>query len=77
MIKLAENDQTSVTLVQKYLTVIEITSNTNPEMKEQSMMLVALTERLRGMAYALDYCGALDKPGGQTNTLSVLGLYPW
>lgn len=46
-------------------------------MKDQTVMLVALTERLRGMAHALDNCQAFDPTGSQPETLSVPELYPW
>jgi mediator of RNA polymerase II transcription subunit 12 len=65
-IKAEESVTISPTAVQKYLTVIDLTSIKRTENAEQSVMLLALVERLRGVTQVLD-----------DNRLSVLDIYAW
>ena len=62
---------TSPAAVQKYLTVVELTSSKRIETTDQSAILLALADRLKGMAQALDYQDGLGKH------LSVMELYIW
>ncbi|KAF1830169.1 hypothetical protein BDW02DRAFT_114138 [Decorospora gaudefroyi] len=56
----------SPAVVQKYLTVIDLTSSNRTETLDQSAMLLALIERLKGIAQVLD-----------DNKMSVLDAYAW
>lgn len=76
VVKTEELEHTSASLVQKYLTVIDLTSSKRTETTEQSAIVMALVERFKGIAQAL--CGlgvAYDL--GQANSLSVPELYAW
>ncbi|KAF2034408.1 mediator of RNA polymerase II transcription subunit 12 [Setomelanomma holmii] len=69
-----KHGKVSAALVQKYLTVIGLTSGKNTETTNQSLMLPALVERLKGMSVALS---SFSTPEKQTQLPSVLGLYAW
>ena len=64
--KTEESEIVSPRTVQKFLAVIDLTSGSSTDTTEQSTMLQALIERLKGMAQALD-----------ENRLSVLDMYAW
>ncbi|KAH7381682.1 hypothetical protein BKA66DRAFT_418843 [Pyrenochaeta sp. MPI-SDFR-AT-0127] len=76
-VKTEVSEHTSAALVQKYLTVIDLTSIKRSESVEQSGMLVALIDRLKGISQALSDQDPLNKPSGQTHHLSVLELCAW
>jgi mediator of RNA polymerase II transcription subunit 12 len=65
-IKMEDSETVSPAIVQNYLTVIDLTSSKRTETAEQSVMLLALVERLKGITQALD-----------DNRLSVLDVYSW
>lgn len=64
-------------LVQKYLEVIDLTSNESTETIDQSTLLIALIERFKGISQAVSNCVALEKPTGQGPAPWVVRLYPW
>ncbi|XP_014561082.1 hypothetical protein COCVIDRAFT_22785 [Bipolaris victoriae FI3] len=64
--KVEESEIVSPKTVQKFLAVIDLTPSKGAESTEQSGMLQALIERLKGMTQALD-----------DNKLSVLDFYAW
>jgi mediator of RNA polymerase II transcription subunit 12 len=61
-------------VVQKYLTVIDLTSANVAESTDQLLMLPALVERLKGISHALSSLGTSDK---QAQSPAVLELYAW
>lgn len=61
-----ESEIVSPKMVQKFLAVIDLTPSKGAENAEQSGLLQALVERLKGMTQALD-----------DNKLSVLDFYAW
>jgi mediator of RNA polymerase II transcription subunit 12 len=71
------NSVPTAALVQKYLTVIDLTPNESTEMTDQSTMLVALMERFKGIAQVFSNCVAFEKPTGQGPAPSVVKLYAW
>ncbi|KNG47429.1 hypothetical protein TW65_05980 [Stemphylium lycopersici] len=64
--KSEHSETVSPKTVQKFLTVIDLTSGKSAETTDQSVLLQALIERLKGMTQALD-----------DNRLSVLDIYAW
>lgn len=67
-------------MVQKYLAIIDLTSGKRVESADYSAMLLALADRLKGVAQAFDNfdnLDNLDKQPGQRNDLGVLELYAW
>jgi mediator of RNA polymerase II transcription subunit 12 len=68
------DSKAATTMVQKYLTVIDLTSGDSTESSDQSMMLAALIDRLKGIYQALNSVG---ESSSQANTRSVLDLYAW
>jgi mediator of RNA polymerase II transcription subunit 12 len=71
------NSIPTAALVQKYLTVIDLTSNESTEPIDQSTMLVALIERFKGISQVVSNCVALEKPTGQGPAPAVVRLYAW
>jgi mediator of RNA polymerase II transcription subunit 12 len=71
----AENDgRVTAAVVQKYLTVIDLTSAKVAESTDQLLMLPALVERLKGISQALTSLGTSHK---QAQSPAVLELYAW
>jgi mediator of RNA polymerase II transcription subunit 12 len=64
-------------LVQKYLMVVDLTSNDSTETIDQSTMLIALVERFKGISQWVSNCVALEKPTGQGPAPAVVRLYAW
>ncbi|KAF2625958.1 hypothetical protein BU25DRAFT_492495 [Macroventuria anomochaeta] len=69
--------QTSPALIQKYLAVIDLTTGEAPESTDQSAMLMALTDRFKGMAQALTSLCGIGKPPSHNDSLTVSDLYTW
>jgi hypothetical protein len=67
----------SAALVQKYLKVIDLTASGNDELVDQSAMLTAIADRLRGISRAFSGCGYSEQRTGQPDTSLILGLYTW
>jgi mediator of RNA polymerase II transcription subunit 12 len=65
-VKGEEIDKVSPAVVQKYLTVIDLTSSKRADTTEQTALLQALIERFKGISQALE-----------DNRLSVLEIYAW
>ncbi|KAI4675485.1 uncharacterized protein J4E88_007518 [Alternaria novae-zelandiae] len=65
-VKVEEPEKVSPAVVQKYLTVIDLTSNKRATSTEQIALLQALVERFKGISQALE-----------DNRLSVLEIYVW
>jgi mediator of RNA polymerase II transcription subunit 12 len=65
-IKAEEAEKVSPAVVQKYLTVIDLTSSKRSETTEQTALLQALIERFKGISQALE-----------DSRLSVLEVYSW
>lgn len=61
-------------VVQKYLTVIDLTSAKVAESTDQLLMLPALVERLKGISQALTSLSTSHK---QAQSPAVLELYAW
>ncbi|KAF2856579.1 hypothetical protein T440DRAFT_437396 [Plenodomus tracheiphilus IPT5] len=76
-VKPEEIYQHSPAVVQKYLTVIDLTSSKRVEITDQSVMAIALAERLKGVAQAFAHCEAMVEQTGQKNDAVVLSLYAW
>ncbi|KAF1947285.1 hypothetical protein EJ02DRAFT_139344 [Clathrospora elynae] len=75
--KAEEFEEVSPEIVQKYLTVIDLTSSKRIDTTEQSVMLPALIDRFKGIAQALDDNETVDKQPSRANSLSVVELYAW
>ncbi|KAH3986935.1 mediator of RNA polymerase II transcription subunit 12 [Parastagonospora nodorum] len=60
------------TMMQKYLTVIELTMGETPQADEQFAMLAALTDRFKGIFHALSDCGGLGTPTNQATASPVV-----
>jgi mediator of RNA polymerase II transcription subunit 12 len=71
------NSIPTAALVQKYLTVIDLTSNESTDTIDQSTMLAALIERFKGISKMVSNCVAIEKPTGQGPAPSVVRLYAW
>ncbi|KAA8614911.1 Med12 multi-domain protein [Pyrenophora tritici-repentis] len=65
-VKADEFELVSPTVIQKFLTVIDLTSSKRTDTTDQSALLQALIERFKGIAQALD-----------NNRLSILDVYAW
>jgi mediator of RNA polymerase II transcription subunit 12 len=65
-VKAEEPEKVSAAVVQKYLTVIDLTSSKRTETTEQATLPQALVERFKGISQALD-----------DNRLSVLEVHAW
>lgn len=76
-VKSDEIYQHSPAVVQKYLTVIDLTCSKGVEDTDQSAMVIALAERLKGIAQVFGHCEALVAQTGQKNDAVVLSLYAW
>ncbi|KAF2819996.1 mediator of RNA polymerase II transcription subunit 12 [Ophiobolus disseminans] len=64
-------------LVQKYLTVIGLTSSDSAEPRDQTTMLAVLVDRLKGLLQALNNFDTLNEQNSQAHIPSVLQLYAW
>ena len=64
-------------MMQKYLTVIELTMGETPQADEQFAMLAALTDRFKGIFHALSECGGLGTPTNQATASPVVQVYAW
>lgn len=69
--------EVSSAVVQKYLTVVDLTSRMPIESSDQSAMLSVLAERLEGLAQAFGNHDHSDAQDGKANTLAVSELYAW
>lgn len=67
----------SPTIVQKYLTIIDLTSGKRIENTDQSAVVVALAERLKGIAQAFGNCEILAEQTGKKSDTEVAELYSW
>ena len=67
----------SPAVVQKYLTIVDLTCGKRAETTDQPTMLVALAERLRGMAQALGNPDGLESQIGKSDPAAISDLYAW
>jgi hypothetical protein len=63
--------------IQKYLTVIDLTSSETLEASDRLAMLAALIERLKGILHALDNIHVYEKSPGQALTSPEVELHSW
>jgi mediator of RNA polymerase II transcription subunit 12 len=64
-------------MVQKYLAIIDLTGGKRTESTDQSIMLSALIERVKGISQALNGHNSRGTQPDQASNLSVLELYAW
>lgn len=65
-------------MVQKYLTVIDLTSSEDvTNTTDQPPILTALVDRLKGISHAFNSCAALNTTADTKQKPSVLELYTW
>lgn len=64
-------------LVQKYLAVIDLTAGEASDSFDQSAMLTALVDRLKGIAQALTSLGGVGRSMSQADNSTVSDLYTW
>ncbi|KAJ4346207.1 RNA polymerase II mediator complex subunit [Ascochyta clinopodiicola] len=67
----------SPALVQKYLTIIDLTTGEGSDASEPSTISMALIERIKGVAQALTTLGGVGKLHTHTDHLTVSDLYTW
>lgn len=69
--------QGSPALVQKYLAVMDLSSGEASESTDQTALLAALIERIKGVAQVLTSLSGVGKPPSHTDQLAVSDLYTW
>lgn len=72
-----EPGQVSAALVQKYLTILDLTSGKRTDTSDQLVMLAALIDRLRGVAQVLEGCADTETRADQASTLLVSHTCAW
>lgn len=75
--KMDDDQDVSPAVVQKYLTVVDLTSGKGVETTDPCGMLVALAERLRGMVQAFGNHDALELQTWRASTLTTSEIYAW
>ncbi|KAH8693421.1 hypothetical protein GQ44DRAFT_753948 [Phaeosphaeriaceae sp. PMI808] len=71
------DSKATAAMLQKYLTVIDLTSSKDAQTNDPSTMLVAIAERLEGISQAFGSFGPLDKQANEANAPSVYNIYAW